>query len=78
MAISSLVVACNVAAQSSVTLLDNDKVLDIPIDTIGSVLLRQHFVLYDPYQGHQVDMQGVVFRDFLALHLTKFHLPCVL
>lgn len=71
LAISSLVVACNVAAQSSVTLLDNDKVLDIPIDTIGSVLPLQRFELYDPYQGHQVNMQGVMFRDFLALHFDE-------
>lgn len=71
LASSGLLLACKAVALSSVTLLDNEKTLDIPIDTIGSVLPRHHFELYDPYQGREVDMQGVVFRDFLSLHFDE-------
>ncbi|MGS2743318.1 hypothetical protein ACU6TU_06940 [Halomonas sp. LS-001] len=67
MTIGLLAVATTATAYT-LTLDNGETTLEVPVEEIGTHIPSHRFALYDPYQGETVEMQGVIFRDFLMHH----------
>lgn len=68
---SGLLAVVTTATAYTLTLHDGKTTMELSVEEIGTHVPLYRFDLYDPYQGQTVEMEGVIFRDFLAHHLGE-------
>ena len=71
MMMSVLLVVAATATAHTLTLNDGETTINVPVEDIGKHVPLHRFEIYDPYQGQTIEVQGVIFRDFLIHHLGE-------